>query len=158
MAPRRLTIAESFDDHYLVDEKTGCWNWVRARDSDGYGHFVLNGRWQKAHRYAYERVHGPLAAGLKACHRCDNPPCVNPAHIFAGTNSDNMKDATRKGRAKAPVFTGEAHGMAIVTEAEVLEIRRRRAAGERRVDVARRIGISPELTYRIEKRKIWRHI
>lgn len=155
------TIEETFDQQYIVDPVTGCHVWQRCLDKDGYGKLWVGGKKGKlsmAHRHAYERKHGPLPPELKACHKCDNPPCVNVAHLFPGTNSDNMMDAHAKGRMVSPVFRGEEHGMAILTKAQVLDIRARIAAGERQVDVAKSHGISAALAYRIKKRIIWKHV
>lgn len=155
---RKLTVEESFDQQHAVDPVTGCHVWQRARGKEGYGQLWVGGTSRRAHRYAYERVHGPVSEEFQVCHRCDNPSCVNVAHLFVGTGSDNMRDAHRKGRAANPVFHGEEHGMAILTERKVLRIRERIAQGARQVDVARSMGVSPELVYRIKKRIIWKHI
>lgn len=83
-----------------------CWEWQGTRYSDeprrNYGQFVANGRRHRAHRFAWELANGPMPAGLDACHRCDNPPCVNPGHIFPGTMTDNVVDAVAKGRIVPP--------------------------------------------------------
>jgi hypothetical protein len=87
------------DGPTLVPELGPCWIWTAARGDHGYGTFCPAGAPNVgAHRYSYELHHGPIAEGLLACHRCDNPPCVNPGHLFAGTHSDNMRDMVAKGR------------------------------------------------------------
>lgn len=81
-----------------VEETDSCWEWVGLRSSENYGTFYLNRTYVRAHRFAFELVHGPIPAGHVICHRCDNPPCVNPAHLFSGTQKDNMQDMVAKGR------------------------------------------------------------
>lgn len=87
------------------DPVSGCWNWTASRHRDGYGWFGPGGRGRAvlAHRWAYENFVGPIPSGLYILHHCDNPPCVNPDHLFVGTQADNVADCIRKGRhAKMP--------------------------------------------------------
>lgn len=98
-----------------VDTTGECWLWLAARIPPyGYGNFggTQDGvRWVKlAHRHAYELAHGPIPEGMWVLHRCDNPPCVRPDHLFLGTHADNMRDMVAKGRHWATKKTHCKHG------------------------------------------------
>ena len=85
-----------------IDKTAGCWLWAGTIDVRGYGDFWFRGRTDSAHRVAWAIYNGPIPEGLFVCHHCDNPKCVNPGHLFLGTNSENMKDCVAKGRHKPP--------------------------------------------------------
>jgi hypothetical protein len=90
---------DRFNSGYVVNEKTGCWDWVKSKNCKGYGMFrshVSN----KAHRFSYHHFVGVIPNGLHVLHKCDNPSCVNPEHLFLGTHQDNMADKVDKGRHK----------------------------------------------------------
>ena len=141
----------------------GCWIWTRSM-KDGYGKIGLpgkNGGWASAHRYSWELAHGPIQRGMLVCHKCDNPKCVNPAHLFLGTPADNLRDMYQKGR--QPDYSdgsrrGERNGRAKLTEETVIAIRKAVANGETYKDVACRYGISNDRVSSVATRATWRHI
>lgn len=138
----------------------GCWLWTGAVHRHGYGAFSAsrNGRVHhlRAHRVAFELMNGPFAKDLFVCHRCDNPRCVNPAHLFLGTARDNARDRERKGRGPGPLVRGERHGMSKLREEQVIEIRRR--TDESPSQLASEFKVSTALIYRIRRRLAWNHL
>lgn len=81
-----------------VDKSSGCWVWIGHRAKSGYGRIQNKGKKVRSHRLSYETYVGKIPDGMNVLHRCDNPPCINPDHLFLGTHKDNMKDAQNKGR------------------------------------------------------------
>lgn len=137
---------------------SGCWVWLSTKNEQGYGRFAIRvapykQRWYSAHRLVWEWEHG-AEPELCVLHRCDNPSCVNPAHLFLGTHKDNAADRDRKGRRRAP--KGSLNGRAKLTENDVFDIRRRR--GSDPVYVAGLYGVGPDQVRRIWSGDSWAHL
>lgn len=139
-----------------VDKKADneCWLWLRSITHNGYGRFTISkGIEIRAHRYALYLSTGVMPADdRQVCHTCDNPLCVNPAHLFLGTATVNMQDMLSKGRANKAV--GERHGHAKLREADITFIR---SSLESNVALSKSLKVSPSLISMIRSGKIWKH-
>jgi hypothetical protein len=89
---------QHFDEHYTPEPMSGCWLWLRKVDRDGYGRIWTGSREIGAHKWSFIRTFGEIDPSLQVLHRCDTPSCVNPQHLFLGTISVNLQDASAKGR------------------------------------------------------------
>jgi len=121
-------LATEVERFYSKVDKRGdgdCWPWQAAKNAQGYGRFSVYvdhcQRWFSAHRVAWEWTFGAIPPGIIVCHRCDNPSCVNPTHLFLGTHKDNARDRDQKRRRRAPA--GELNGRAKLTASDVDNIR-----------------------------------
>lgn len=133
-----------------------CWEWAAAQNTDGYGKLRVKGHNQYAHRLAWELEHGrPVPEGRCICHRCDNPACVNPAHLFLGTQADNLRDMAEKGRARGRVAKGSDIGNSKLTDDDVREIRKLAAVGHSQRQLAARFGVGRTQIGRIVRRESW---
>lgn len=138
-----------------VDKTGDCWLWTASTDGMGYGLFGTGpSRSERAHRVSYRLAFGEIAPDLCVLHRCDNPSCVRPEHLFLGTRADNMRDRQQKGRQAH----GERHSRAKLTETAVREIRELRARGEQLRAIAEKFSIAPETVSAIAHRRTWRHV
>lgn len=146
-----LSIDDVFDTRYEVKE-TGCWEWMGAKNSYGYGIFLLPGeRPARAHRVMYERRVGPILDGMVIMHICDNPPCVNPDHLKVGTKLDNNRDRIAKRRGKY----GLERKNTKLSDQDVLDIR---ADPRPQVKIAEQYGVAPSHISRIKSGKDRTHV
>jgi len=133
----------------------GCWNWSAARDRKGYGKVGLQHKTIGAHRVAWIIANGDIPSGLQVCHHCDNPACINPAHLFVGTGRDNSQDMVKKGRARPPCLSGAMNGRAKLTAEDVARIRARGASGGSYRAIAQEFSVSKSLVAQILRGTIW---
>jgi len=149
---RGAPLTEDFFMERTVPNNRGCWEWTACVDSTGYGVIRYLGAGRKAHRVAYETMVAAIPKGMCVCHRCDNPRCCNPAHLFLGTHADNMRDMTAKGR-HVPTYC-----RAKLTEAQVLDVRARIARGESDCSIARVYALSSTAVRSIRLGLRWKKV
>jgi hypothetical protein len=136
-----------------------CREWTGAISGNGYGNVHYNGQWYPTHRLIWEIVRGPIPAGLKVLHHCDNRACGNLRHLFLGTQKDNIHDMWRKNRAvHPPHYVGSAHPQSKLTEKQIARIKRNRANGAFVKDLAQEYGVAYQLISRISRGEIWAHV
>lgn len=147
-----------FEARVLVSE-TGCWEWQGGKKHSGYGRVRYQGKDEYAHRLSYEIFVGAIPKGMFVCHHCDNPRCVNPEHLFLGTQADNMADMARKGRGKGRgrrgARPGSANPFSKLTEEQVALIRE--AEGIQQA-IATQFGVGQSTVSLIRNGKRWRHL
>lgn len=133
----------------------GCWEWECSDPERGYGRITIDSTPHGLHRVSAAVFLGfNVGSDLQVLHRCDNPPCFNPKHLFIGTNLDNIHDKVQKGR----VLRGEAHPDSKLTEEDVRAIRARLANGELQVALAIEYGVTQGTVGKIKRRAIWKHV
>lgn len=135
-----------------------CWLWMACRNRAGYGKFGVGRKTILSHRMSWELWRGPIPAASQVLHRCDNPPCVNPAHLFLGTALDNIRDMIAKGRRGYTGHVGERNCKAKLSESDVRKIRSRFKRGESRAEIAESLRLKWNMVDRIVRRLYWRHI
>lgn len=140
-----------------VDMSGECWLWTASRLPEGYGQFTFHRRTFRAHRFSYELHFGPIPEDMLICHHCDNPPCVNPDHLFLGTDADNAADRKKKNRAAS--IKGVKNGRAKLTESQVLEIRRLYIPGKiTQRQIGNMFGIHNSIVSDIVRGEYWKHL
>lgn len=156
---KRIPMKERFYSFVRIQPPPStCWQWTGATVPDGYG--ILSNpdtrRPVRAHVFSYELHIGPIPAGLQVLHKCDNPPCVNPKHLYAGTHARNMKDASE--RKRFPNRKGEKHPRVKLTEEKVRTIWQRLKNGESMKALGKEYRVAEITIWHIRKGNSWRHL
>ena len=149
----KAPIADRFQLYVDKQGADECWPWKASVRGAGYGRIKSNGITFLAHRVSYEIHIGPIPDGMLVCHHCDNPRCVNPKHLFIGTQKDNLADRGAKGRFH-PV-NGESNGMSKLTEHQVLAILK---DGRPQKTIAAEHGITRPMVSQIKRGHSWKHL
>ena len=152
--PHRI---QNFLKHIEKCPITECWNWTGCKDRDGYGDFNMGksiGISYRANRASWLIHKGKIPGGIYVLHRCDNRACVNPEHLFLGTNDENMADMVKKGRARK----GENHPKAKLTKEQVIEIRKLNIQGFKKFEIAKMLSIRRKNVSNVILGTVWRHV
>ena len=140
-----------------VDTSGDCWPWTAYKNKQGYGKIgTANKKLRFAHRVSYANTIGVIPVGYDVCHHCDNPSCVNPAHLFAGTRADNVRDMVFKGRGTN--MQGSRHGMAKLKDLEVFLIRRLISASIPITLISKMFRVSYQTIWGIRHGLNWTHL
>ena len=144
-------LRERFGAKWELEKTTGCWLWTATITKNGYGYIRSGKRMIQAHRVSFEIHVGSIPKGMHCLHRCDVRNCVNPDHLFLGTNADNMADMVTKGRA----LRGETNGKAKLTDKEVCAIL---ADSRSHRKIAADYNIGKTAVWQIKSGKTWNHV
>jgi hypothetical protein len=139
----------------VIKSDGGCWEWIGAKKPTGYGNFYLYGKYHNAHRASYMLHIGDIPDGLLVLHKCDNPKCVSPHHLFLGTPKDNMDDMQKKGRARGAPAGSEFTPCVKLSADQVRLIRGMEGTHE---EIARKFCVSGGAISLIRRHKTWKHI
>jgi len=139
------------------DDWWRCWEWMGIKNKQGYGLFTIKHKQYLAHRITYKSIYGEIPDGLFVLHKCDNPSCCNPNHLWIGTHQDNMNDMVFKKRQRS--LFGEKHRNAKLTNKDVLKIRELYSTGEYyQAELGRMFGVYKGEICDIVHNKIWKHL
>jgi hypothetical protein len=158
MAHKAVSFQARFFSNIETIPETSCHWWSGGVTGNGYGTLWCNDRKRHigAHRASYEIHFGEIPDGVIVCHKCDNPLCVNPEHLFLGTHSDNSQDRDNKGRGNRAL--GEASTSSKITDVIVHQARDMYDEGYSQVDITRTLGIKRGNVFKIVHRQTWKHI
>lgn len=153
-----IDLRERLLSHIKINTETNCWEWQGSK-RNGYGRMIVGSRTdntrksKSAHRVSFEIYHGEIPDGMDVCHKCDNPCCVNPTHLFVGTRQDNMNDRESKGRNK--IQYGSKNGRSKLKEHQVVEIRLKRNSGMSFGKLSKEYGVCKKTVMRAVSGQNW---
>ena len=152
-----MSAFERFHEKWISEPNTGCWLWTAGRSGGKrYGVMAFNGKPQLAHRISFILHKGKFPENLYVCHKCDVGLCVNPDHLFLGTQKDNMNDCQKKGR--FPSVLGSKNPRARINEEQVLKIKELFAAGHSRSELSKKYNISKQSVNRLLRGATWANV
>ncbi len=160
MSRKKKSLLERFNTKYQINPHNHCWEWKGACYKNGYGNIMLeDGKVTGSHRVSWLIHKGEIPFKHNVCHTCDNVKCVNPDHLFIGTQKDNLKDMTNKGRRKSNTPLGVNNINAKLIDEKVREIRRKYTPYVYTLQMlADEYEVSKRLIYMVISKKIWRHV
>lgn len=151
-----MDLRKRFENFVFFGSPCGCWYWCGPMHPHGYGMFNYKGRSQFAHRPSYEIYKSQIPKGMNVLHECDNRMCVNPDHLFLGTQKDNVHDMMKKGRRSSTA--GENHGCSILRDIDIILIKEAISHGFTGASIAKYYKICRSTVSRIKLGKDWKHL
>lgn len=144
-------------EKYVIRNEDGCWGW-KGTPSKPYGSLQYGGKYKtiSAHRASWLLHKGEIPEGIFVCHKCDNPRCSNPEHLFLGTPTDNVLDMFKKGR--HPIYKGENAPQARLNESQVTQIKQLLETDKSLTQIAKMFGVHIVTIHDIKYKKTWNHI
>lgn len=153
MIGRKLPLSVRLEERSMANPVTGCMEWLGYKNEDGYGQIRVGRKMVRTHRAVWQAEYGPIPDGMSVLHRCDNPSCINLAHLFLGTQTDNVADMDAKKRRARK--TGEQNGRVKLTEDQVRRIRQDLRFQK---EIAAEYGVNQTLVSQIKTGRIWSHV
>ena len=153
---KNVTFWDRVNSQIKENHAWGCLEFTGCKDECGYGRINRDGKLVRLHRAVWERDHGHIPAGMVVMHSCDNPCCLEPEHLFLGTQAENVADMDRKGRRRTPI--GSQQPQAKLTEASVRVVKQRLKDGATCAALAREYGVSDAAIRNVKKGRRWTHV